>query len=198
MRPRSWLLLIAVPLVLWVLGVVVQVVLSPADYDALSNAWTFFLVLGLVALVGLIWSAGGRYRRTMRALSRDHPDSLVQLAAVSDKGERSVTAVVLVEPGGIGFSSKLGSLRRLMWSQVQSVTTIPWGETIRTGLEITTAGESIRLMPISAATLLPVSGRRADAFFDATKEAWRLHKTLTPPQPGSEAPTGAAPVRPQE
>ena len=178
-------MLIALPIALGALGVILQVVLSPAAYDSLSTAGTFLVVAGVAVVVLLIASAAARKRQMTRALIRDHPGSLVQLASVMNKDDDVVTAGVVVDEEGLGFSSREGSLRRVSWSSVKSLRTSNWRETIRTDLEIGIEGETIRLIPISSWTLFPVSERRSEVFFDAIKKTWHVHRSPWSPQPRS-------------
>lgn len=174
MKSRTWIVLIGAPIAVGVLGVVLQVLLSPSAYDLLSNVGVFLLVAVLAFVVLLIASAAARKRQVMRALIQAHPDALVQLASVMDAGGNIVTAGVLIDEQGLGFSSKEGTLRRVSWSQVTSITTSNWVKTLRTDVEINIDGETIRLIPISSWTLLPVSERRSAVFFDAIRKTWRL------------------------
>jgi hypothetical protein len=176
--------LTAVSVACGVLGFVLQVVLSPAAYDSLSNVGISLAVAGIVLIVLLIVAAAGRKRQILRALSRDHPDAFVQLVSLEDEGQGVVTAGVLVDAEGLAFSSKQGVLRRVGWSRVRSIKTIPWRVTIRTGLEVMIDDETLRLIPISPWTLFPVSERRSAIFFDAIRKSWRLHRTSHLPQSG--------------
>ena len=173
MKSRTWIVLIAAPIALGVLGFVLQVLLSPSAYDVLSNAGVFVLVAVLAFVVLLVASAAGRKRQMMRALIQAYPDALVQLASVMDTEDNIVTAAVIIDEQGLGFSSKEGTLRRVSWSQVKSITTSNWLATLRTDVEINVDGETIRLIPISSWTLLPASERRSEVFFDAIRKAWR-------------------------
>lgn len=190
MKSRTWLVAVIAWLVFGAVGLVLQVVLSPASYNSLADLGTWLLVAAFIVVALLIASVAGRKRRILAEVTRDHSGSLVQLASVLYENGDIVTAAVVVDQEGMGFSSRGGSLRRVSWSSVTSIRTGTWRGTLRTDLEVGIEGEILRLIPFSSWTLFPISEGRSAVFFDAVRTAWRSHASNPASRPLPDAAAG--------
>jgi hypothetical protein len=155
-----------------------QAAFSTATYDAI---WAAFAVSAAAAIGASLWIPRlltGKQRQNLVALRKAHPGEVAELAAVWGEGAAPFVASVLVYGAGILVQSPTGVSRQLTWSQVRGLKSVPYGQTIRVGMEVSNDGAAICLMPVSTITLLPLSLSSAEHFFDAIRQEWRNHGAI--------------------
>jgi len=148
--------------------------LNPAQYDVV---WGLFIVIAIGAILVLFVLPPllrNKGLEPLKMVRQQHPGDVVELVTVWGSGRTPYAANVVVDDSAMLIQSGEGS-RRLPWSEVTGLSTVQYGQTYRVGLEIVGRDESVCLMPVSAATLLPVSLARAERFFDAIRTLWRTH-----------------------
>ena len=176
MKSKSKFALFGVTVAIGLLLPFAQALVSPSTYNAL---WGFFIAAaaGVIAVsLGLPQLLLGNDRQRLASLRREQPEAVAELVAVWSEGEDPILARMVVDDVGISIESSKAPSQRLAWARVTGLKSVPYGRTIRVGMQIVNDESPFCVMPVSGTTLFAVSSRRADGFFDAIKKEWRASR----------------------
>jgi len=113
-----------------------------------------------------------RSLESLKSVREQHPGDVAELATVRGQDGKAYLANVVLDSSAILIQPRGGVTRPLAWADITGFKMVQYGKTCRDCLEVALGGESVCLMPVSEATLFPLSVRRAELFFDSIRKHW--------------------------